>query len=30
MSFTNAMHRAFTNARFKSLGLPAMEKLVKA
>jgi RNA-directed DNA polymerase len=30
MSFTNAMHRAFTNARFKRLGLPAMEKLVEA
>jgi RNA-directed DNA polymerase len=30
MSFTNAMHRAFTNARFKRLGLLPMEKLVDA
>jgi len=30
MSFTNAMHRAFTNARFKRLGLFPMEKLVDA
>jgi hypothetical protein len=30
MSFTSALHRAFTNAHFKGLGLPAMEKLVKA
>jgi hypothetical protein len=30
MSFTNAMHRAFTNARFKHLGLLPMEKLVDA
>jgi hypothetical protein len=30
MSFTNALHRAFTNARFKRLGLPPMEKLVNA
>ena len=27
MSFTNALHRAFTNARFKRLGLLPMEKL---
>ena len=30
MSFTNALHRAFTNARFKRLGLLPMEKLVDA
>lgn len=30
MSFTNALHRAFTNARFKRLGLLPMEKLVGA
>jgi RNA-directed DNA polymerase len=30
LSFTNAMHRAFTNARFKRLGLPPMAKLVNA
>ena len=30
LSFTHALHRAFNNARFKSLGLPPMEKLVKA
>ena len=30
LSFTNAMHRAFTNARFKRLGLLPMAKLVDA
>jgi RNA-directed DNA polymerase len=30
LSFTYAMHRAFTKARFKRLGLPSMEKLVIA
>jgi RNA-directed DNA polymerase len=30
LSLTNAMHRAFTNARFTRLGLPSMEKLVNA
>jgi len=30
LSLTHAMHRAFNNARFKRLGLPAMEKLVNA
>jgi hypothetical protein len=30
MSFTNALHRAFTNARFKRLGLLPMEKLADA
>jgi len=30
LSLTNAMHRAFTNARFKRLGLPPMAKLVNA
>src|SRR6516164_5184488 len=30
MSFTNALHRAFTNARFKRLGLLPMAKLVDA
>jgi RNA-directed DNA polymerase len=30
LSSTYAMHRAFTNAHFKRLGLPAMEKLVHA
>ena len=30
LSFTNAMHRAFTNARFKRLGLSPMAKLVNA
>ena len=30
MSSTNALHRAFTNARFKRLGLFPMEKLVDA
>ena len=30
MSFSNALHRAFTNARFKRLGLLPMEKLVDA
>ncbi len=30
LSFTTAMHRAFTNARFKRLGLPPMKRLVDA
>jgi hypothetical protein len=30
LSSTQAMHRAFTNARFKRLGLPPMAKLVNA
>jgi len=30
LSSTYAMHRAFSNAHFKRLGLPAMEKLVNA
>ena len=30
LSLTNAMHRAFTNARFTRLGLSSMEKLVNA
>src|SRR5271167_1543255 len=30
LSSTYAMHRAFTNAHFKRLGLPAMEKLLNA
>src|SRR5262245_9363598 len=30
LSLTTAMHRAFTNARFKRLGLPRMEELVFA
>lgn len=30
LSFTYAMHRAFTKARFKRLGLPSMENLVIA
>ena len=30
LSFSEALHRAFTNARFGRLGLPAMEKLMEA
>jgi hypothetical protein len=30
MSFTGALHRGLTNARFRRLGLPTMAPLVKA